>query len=621
MSTVCWRRLSVVTLSAMAALPAPRARAQAGPPKAVVDAKVVAPFDLGLLQYNISPHGGHFAGLVGKGSRLAVAVDGVAGPAFDEILANDATGKAWIAFSPDGSRSAYVGRQGQELVVIVDGKEMLRVPVGMSKILPPAASPVGISGPGFTPDGKHVFWTLATQKPTPGPGSHYAQFYFDGQPGPRGYDTPNVSFSGSGDRFAYVVANPLNQNQQALIVDGKPAGYPAAGQTIGNDLANYQFTADGLHLLVSVQVPHVQAATGLVDGRPYLRAQGARPYLAPAGHGFVTVVTQAPPGGQPVQFLDVATHKVVGSEGVSIDTVAFSDDGAHWAARVKTQAGTQFVIADGKKGAEYQNVGGIAFTSAGTVAYGARNRNKAFVVVGDQESDGYQMLFNRSHQSRTGPAEFIVGGNRVGYLGLPSSASADVTVVVDGKALVRRRGTELDISPDGSRYAFAFEGGLDLDGTDVPGVTIGTYQRAPVNRIGQGSPSTVFAFSSDGKHVVAFGRQDGTNANGIVVDGKFVAIGAGTPMNPVFTPDSRHLLWMDRLGGDANVSVFVDGTPVFKFDPGNSRLFFEPGYWDMGGDGVLALVAPTPEGWEEVRITPGGDTSVETLLAKAGKGK
>ena len=41
----------------------------------------------------------------------------------------------------------------------------------------------------------------------------------------------------------------------------------------------------------------------------------------------------------------------------------------------------------------------------------------------------------------------------------------------------------------------------------------------------------------------------------------------------------------------------------------------------MGADGVLALVAPTPEGWEEVRITPGSDTSVKTLLAKAGKGK
>ena len=50
-------------------------------------------------------------------------VANVEGPKFDQIMGN---GSAGIAFSPDGSHYAYCGQQGNEAVVIEDGKELWR---------------------------------------------------------------------------------------------------------------------------------------------------------------------------------------------------------------------------------------------------------------------------------------------------------------------------------------------------------------------------------------------------------------------------------------------------------------------------------------------------------------
>ncbi len=59
------------------------------------------------LQFDMSRRGGHFATVLAKGSRVVVAVNGVEGPRFDEILPIDGlTGgnASRVSFSPDGSR-------------------------------------------------------------------------------------------------------------------------------------------------------------------------------------------------------------------------------------------------------------------------------------------------------------------------------------------------------------------------------------------------------------------------------------------------------------------------------------------------------------------------------------
>jgi hypothetical protein len=91
--------------------------------------------------YWLSPKGMHLATMHAQGSRFVVTIDGVDGEKFDEILqaaagvevVYDSGGSVvavpvrWrgpVAFSPDGSRYAYAARQGKEVVVILDGKEI-----------------------------------------------------------------------------------------------------------------------------------------------------------------------------------------------------------------------------------------------------------------------------------------------------------------------------------------------------------------------------------------------------------------------------------------------------------------------------------------------------------------
>lgn len=575
-----------------------------------VEAQVVGPNDPNL-QFDISPRGAHFGTVLAKGSRVVVAIDGVEGPRFDAILPiANAPGGSRISFSPDGSRFAYVGRQGQELVVIVDGKEMLRTPVGTSQI----QGPFNLPGPGFTPNGKHVYWVLYTQKSTMA-GEMYYQFYYDGVAGPRGNDLPMVFFSPSGDRYAYMVTNPLNRQQQALFVDGKPAGYPPAGYLVQGGMGGeFRFTGDGAHLFVKTSVPRAAATQLFVDGRPFLKAAGAMLYPAPVGNAFATVVSQGEPGGPAYQFIDIAGRRVPGSEGSMIDSVRWSPDGKHWAARVTTAARSMFVIADGKKGLEYQSVGEIAFTEAGTVVYHATNNNKHFLIVGDQESEGYQSIYGASPVPPNTSQPFIIAGNQVGFMALAGQGGFDRLAVVGGKALARRNAADLTLSPDGSRFAFAFDGGMNVDGTDVPNVGIIPFKPAPVTR--QAMPPARFLFSPDSKHLVAFGRRAGADAPGIFVDGMFLAAGNGSPNTPTFTPDGRHLFWRDHLLNDPHWAVYLDGKPVVLFDQTSFSIYSYPGYWDMGPDGVLTVIGPTEEGMKRFRITPGTNSSVESLSGK-----
>src|SRR5579871_3940396 len=103
-------------------------------------------------KYVVSPNGMHLAAVARKGSRLAVTVDGVTGPKFDEIItptigfidprgptkeaeiAGTSNGNLYppgpVTFSKDGKHFAYIGRQSNEWVVMADDKEVLRVPGG-----------------------------------------------------------------------------------------------------------------------------------------------------------------------------------------------------------------------------------------------------------------------------------------------------------------------------------------------------------------------------------------------------------------------------------------------------------------------------------------------------------
>jgi hypothetical protein len=584
------------------------AAGQGAPGQTKVEGQVVGPDDPNL-QYDISRHGVHFGTVVAKGSRVAALIDGVEGPRFDEILPVAGGTNNRVSFSADGSRYAYVGRQGQEFVVIVDGKEALRVPVSTASIDPAFNLP----SIGFTANGRHVYFLLHTHIST-NLGQDFTQFYYDGQPGPRSYGAPTIFLSPSGDRYAYMVTNPLHHEQQALLVDGKPAGYPPPGYVVQQGVGGeFRFTGDGAHLFVKASVPRSAAEQIFLDGRPFLRANSAMLYTAPVGNAFATVVTQGAPNGPTAQFIDIAGKKVPGSEGNRIDSIRWSPDGIHWAAKVSTGPQSMFVIADGKKGEEYQHIGEIDFTAAGTVVYDATSNGKNFVITGEKESDGYDIIQSTVSFAGAKAKSNQIAGGHIGFIATPGGR-AGWLVVVDGKAWTGQNARDLTLSPDGSRFAFDFDGGYDVDGTAITGPGLLTFQQKLINQYVM--PPGRFLFSPDSKHLVAFGRQAGTNTPGIYTDGKFLAAGGGFAVAPTFTPDSKHLFWMDRLPSDPHFVVYLDGKVVLTLDS-NYRMMNSPGYWEMFADGVLTLVGPTDEGVKRIRITPGSDTSIETLLAKA----
>ena len=100
--------------------------------QARVDEQIVAPNEQDMA-YSISPKGAHLVAITQKGTRWVVLHDGVPGPLFDQIINNGSGGR--ISFSPDGTRYGYAGRQGQEWVVVIDGKEVLRRPIGTNQTL------------------------------------------------------------------------------------------------------------------------------------------------------------------------------------------------------------------------------------------------------------------------------------------------------------------------------------------------------------------------------------------------------------------------------------------------------------------------------------------------------
>jgi hypothetical protein len=477
----------------------------------------------------------------------------------------------------------------------------------------------------FSSDGKHVVYIIQTVGPGPN-GARFREFHvvYDGRVGPPDQgDGPFVAFGGDGARHAYLITarastalNPGPQNKELLVVDGKLAPYVAG---------TLQFTADGSHLFSQRTVPPVQGRGGgievLVDGKPMMRAQSVRLYMAPVGNGFVAVVRQQTPEGDATEFLVAGATKIPGSDchgyGYS-EGITFSPDGKHVAGKCQTSAGAYAMIVDGKKGPEYQLITDLAWAPDGSrVMYKGFQGRKYFVVTGDTESDGYQSVDS---------LKFAGGGKRAGFIARAGAASSPYAVVIDGKPLPRSDQTALSgfgMSPDGSRWAAVAGIGtaltLVVDGVDQGGFLLQGFARD--------WHGAKYVFSPDSKHLVAFGQPKaapGAPNSGLFIDGRYLRLatnatmGASYAYNPTFTADGRHLVFLAEDGGAQRQTLYVDGKAVAQMDSNNS-LSDSPGAWDLGADGVLTFLAQDGAALKRFRVTLGSDTSIETLLALAKK--
>jgi WD40 repeat protein len=569
-----------------------------------------------------------------------VIVDGVAGPRLDDIVTPSAgwiDGRAFsgpvmspgryagdrpgvmlpVTFSHDGNHFAYVGREGEDWVLVEDNKEILRLPASGA-----VGATVGISGmEGNTDvrlqfsgeDGKHLLFARSSYQGY--------ELWVDGQKWPGYYRSTGTGqqasdplISPDGEHIAYVAQ--IERDKHALIVDGKDAGYFGY---------NLQYTPDSQHLISFAQSP--KGITVQEDGKPLFTAPNViATYLSPAGDHIAALVVEADQNRTQVLYLDGKPVEATRCQD-GISQFCFSPDGKHYAAVCSQSPAVNWVVEDGQKGEEYDTVAndfmspigtGIAFSPDSTrLVYNAHGAGKYFVVVNGEESDE---AFDNI------PAFlFSPDGKHLVYTGgIQNSARGTPLIIDNQETWLGRVGIDLGLtgfSPDSSHYVYAVgaapNGGAIYEDGKPTGIMVGN-----------------FVFSPDSRHIAIAGTRQTDYACGLWLDGQMVykSPGGRVPQYVTFSADSRHLFWdvlepdKTRPGYWQNVT-YADGTPVAHADntglysslivpSGYSQYGIHPG-WQTVGQSGLACLNPVGDEIQRVTVTP-TDTSLATLLAGAG---
>ena len=582
-----------------------------------VDETVMAPLSPGA-KFFVSPHGVHVATFENSGSRAVIYYDGVPGPKFDEILGGDSNlpTMVQIAFSPDGKRYAYCGHAGNEFVVMVDGKEMMRSSESwLGKFNGRSCSL------GFTSNSKHVFYTsdVATSLSS---GASFTRFVFDGKAAPS--TSPGLQangevggthpvFSPDGDHYAYVAIDPADQHKWGLVIDGKMAPY-RGGEP--------QWSADSKHLYTILRTPvpvRGQVADAMLDGKPFLRADNVKLHVAPEGNMVVAEVNAASNTPQPLKFMVMDGKKVPGTEiinqrGANFDEVTISPNGKHFAARFTNADGRQYVFMDGKRGQDYQNVDHVAFTAdSSKVVYTAFTNGKPYAVIGDQESEACLATLTGPVVDPHGGLVIAPVGGRAGTIcGLTGGGP---TLYIDGKTLPMpadaQGGNDLRFSPDGQHYAYT----ANFRGNGNRLVLDGTVQMQS-NLTSSNGMGNQYVFSPDSLHIAVYSGPPsprGEYATGLFLDGKNIPV-AATPSfyRLEFTADSKHIAWAQPVPGQHAFRIFVDGKAVAEADAALDTSSRE-GWWDMTLDGSLSILAQDENNLKRITITPSAEITVATL--------
>mgnify|MGYP002713199699 CR=1 FL=1 len=587
-----------------------------------VNQQIIGPANAGGW-YVFSPGGGHVGYAGNRGTRVGVTVDGIEGPTFDELYTphgasfmsppniaamtaspggrtNQAAQGAPIIMSSDGSHYAYAGRQGEEYVVIHDGKEVAR---GPRTALSLNYNPLTLS-----PGGRHVYWneTTGTQ------GARWLQrLVIDGKPGPwSGHQDILPVFSPDDSRYAYTYISPEDANQRVLIVDGKPAGYKGV---------NPIFTADSKQLITLAQ----SAVTGLqgllVDGKLRIKTHGVRKVVpAPVGGNYAAIAFKEIPGSAGVYMLYLNGKEIPGTENVK--ELWFSPDGKHYAAAVENKAArSMFMVIDGKEQREYQgvntNVAPVWFADNSQPIYLVTGGGRSFVVVGEHEFEISYLGGNMIETQGTHYAYHTYDGSNLKH-----------SLIIDGKEVLLPgfypRGYGL--SPNGERHAYQASriGRSDVAGMVVDGKMLDNFFPHEFGNSAGGANSkglSSFRFSPDSRHLALLGGNADPNSVGLYVDNSLVYPTRRGLMNLIFTPDSKHLAWLtsevfpDRP--QAYQTVYLNGERVLKL--GKTDLLRIGGAWDMGSDGVLTLICEDGDRVKRFRITPDPDMNIAKWISDA----
>lgn len=588
--------------------------------EAKLEETVVGPANAGGV-YTISQRGANVAFASTKGSRLNVTANGVEGPLLDELFnplgasffspptvsistatagGMQANSVHAVIYSDNGEHYAYAGRQGNEYVVIHDGKEIGR---GPRQSLALNYGKLTIS-----PKGKYVYWGEMKMEQSRGTW----RLVINGQPGPWcGHHNWEPVFSPDDSRFAYNAVSPEARDKTMLIIDGKVASY--VGHTP-------MFTADS-KVLLTIAPGNVVLVDGKPAGLSGIQIENVTP--APVGSRFAVIMRKKLVNFQGVGTLYLDGKEVPGTEGAQ--TISFSPDGKHYALScINAEARSAFMIIDGKKGNEYQSVAdskGVYWTpDSSKIIYTAGSGGRNFVVV-----DGQEIAVQNITSLMRAPFVVAGQGNRYAF----SSADGmnrNFLVIVDGQQVLPSGlypyGDSLTFSGNGSRYAYVAGpigrneiSGLVVDGTLATNLVVQQFNTMDLTK----KRNPYFVFSPDGKHLAQMARQ-ANNANpGLYVNNQLVYSNATPVAWLTFTPDSQHLYWIgsERFPDRPQPYhvVYADGQAMVKLSGDSFQA--TPGAWETGADGVLTFIAVAGNDAKRFRVTPSPEMNVATMMTNA----
>lgn len=605
--------LLALAVASTSLLPVARGAAE---PK--IEETVIGPASAGGV-YVVSSHRARVAYAGAKGTKIFVNVDGHEGPVFDELF-NVMGGSYFnpqqvsivpmprkeqpstvipVIFSENGEHYAYIGRQGNEYVVIHDGKEIYRAP----------RSQLALNYGNFSlsPGGTHVHWGEIQGQNS---GRASWRLVVDGKPGPWcGHHNWAPVFSADDKRFAYLAVSLEDRNKSQLIVDGRAASY-----TGGSPM----FTADGKLLLT------MAGDKLLVDGKPFnvtgISIEKVVP--APVGSRFAVIVRRKLVNAQGVGVLYLDGREVPNTEGAR--HITFSPDGKRWAlACTNVEARSAFMVIDGKKGNEYPSVNETAYWTpdSSKVIYLVGSGGRNFVVA-----DGQEFPVHNVTSLVRGPIVTAEKGGRYAFSSGDGS-NRNFLVKIDGADVLPPglypHGDSLTFSADGSRYAFVVG---PVGRNEIAGIVIdGKLNNAlAVSAFGGGSwlnpmRHPHFKLSADGRYMARMARRPDNSDAGLYINDQLVYANTMGVTNPDFTPDGRHFFWMGREKFSDRPQpytvLYVDGHPALKL--GGDHFQNTRGSWEVGRDGVLTFIAIVDDTVKRFRVTPAAEMNIDRMVTLA----
>lgn len=548
-----------------------------------------------------SEDGRHVALLRTTGGAMWLELDGKTSKKWEEIggMALEPDGNSSIdklRLSPDGSRAAYVAREGQSIFLIVGDQST-------------AIEPERIVNAGwfsFSPDGSRYVMVVKG-------GNANSWVVTDGKKsGPYG-DVKHVTFSGDGKHVAFVALDSYEYNKRAgmkVVFDGKESpGYASA--------SDLRMSHDGSRFAYVSQAHFKEQPEGfrvVVDGKPSAQAFHIVKALQISANGKRLAFYGAPT----TDGMNFDRHQLYidGKPGKAykfIQELKLSPDGSRWAARVNIPIAGHDVmratyVIDGKETRSMDEVG-----LPETIFWTSDSKRVAIEGLTSLLENGTENPAEDSAQGR---------GVRVGPNGSYAyHTKADDNIVrmfVNGKKgpdLTMVEADSLVFSPDGKDAVYW---GTDLSGKFMlitNGKTYPGVGRPDGFVITKSKERIKGLWSPDGKHYATTVQRD------LIVDGR-VAGQCLHGFNPAFSPDSNHFAVACPVnnGRKQEFAISLDGKNVLQTE----AVFLEPrNTVQFGADNVLETYALIDTDLTALRITPdkGGIAQIGSGKAQAGESK